>query len=97
MSSNSLAVLTTFWGLLMGLAPLLQVRVIVRDRDAGGSSLGWVLFLLVGFLLWLTYGLVNRDLPLVISNTVAVLVTSTLLATMWIYGRGGRGEPDRAM
>jgi uncharacterized protein with PQ loop repeat len=81
----------------MGLAPLLQVRVIVRDRDAGGTSLGWVLILLVGFLLWLTYGLVNRDLPLVISNTVAVLVTSTLLATMWIYGRGGRSAPDRAM
>ena len=97
MFAQSLAVLTTIWGLLMGLAPLLQVRVFIRNRDAGGSSLGWVLILLVGFLLWLTYGVVNRDLPLVISNTVAVIVTSTLLATMWIVGRRSGTAPDRVM
>lgn len=51
----------------------------------------------MGFLLWLTYGVVNRDLPLVISNTVAVIVTSTLLATMWIVGRRSGTAPDRVM
>lgn len=48
MFTQSLAVLTTIWGLLMGLAPLLQVRVIIRNRDAGGTSLGWVIILVRG-------------------------------------------------
>jgi MtN3 and saliva related transmembrane protein len=83
--SDALAVVTTSWGLLMGLAPLLQVRVIVRDQDAGGTSLGWVVILLIGFVLWFTYGLVNSDLPIVISNAVAALVTTSLLITIGIY------------
>ena len=85
--SEALAVVTTCWGLLMGLAPLLQVRVIVRERDASGTSLGWILIVLVGLLLWLTYGMVNRDLPIVISNTLGVIVMATLVVTLRIYGQ----------
>jgi MtN3 and saliva related transmembrane protein len=71
----------------MGLAPLLQVRVIVRERDASGISLGWVLILLVGFMLWFSYGIVNDDLPIIISNAVAIVVTTTLVVTVRIYAR----------
>jgi len=83
--SSAIAYVTTFWGLLMGLAPLLQVRVIVRERSSEGISAGWVMILLVGFLLWLAYGFVNRDVPLIITNVVAVSVTTTLLITMRRY------------
>jgi uncharacterized protein with PQ loop repeat len=79
----------------MSLAPLLQVRVIVRERDSRGTSLGWVLILLVGFVLWLAYGVVNRDLPITITNVVAVVVTSTLVIARRIYGRRPRESlPD---
>jgi uncharacterized protein with PQ loop repeat len=71
----------------MGLAPLLQVRVIVRNRDAAGTSLGWVLIMLIGFVLWFTYGVVNRDLPIIITNVVAVTVATTLMITVRIYAR----------
>ena len=83
--SSAIAYVTTFWGLLMGLAPLLQVRVIVRERSSEGISAGWVMILLVGFLLWLAYGFVNRDVPLIITNVVAVSVTTILLITMRRY------------
>ena len=83
--SSAIAYVTTFWGLLMGLAPLLQVRVIVRERSSEGISPGWVMILLIGFLLWLVYGFVNRDVPLMITNVVAVSVTTTLLITMRRY------------
>ena len=85
--SGALAVATTCWGLLMGLAPLLQIRLIVRERDARGTSLAWVLILLVGFLLWLAYGVVNRDLPIIICNVVSVVVTTSLVITVRLYGR----------
>lgn len=69
----------------MALAPMLQIRVIVRERDASGTSVGWVLILLVGFFLWLTYGLVNRDLPIIITNVVALVVTAMLLVTVGVF------------
>ncbi len=83
--SAALALVTTFWGLMMGLAPLLQVRVIVRERSSEGVSVGWVVILLIGFLLWLTYGIVNGDVPLIMSNVVAAVVTTTLLVTIRRY------------
>ena len=82
-----LALVTTSWGLLMGLAPLLQVRVIVRGREGSGTSLGWVIILLVGFVLWLTYGVATRDLPNIITNAVSVVVTTTLVITVGVYAR----------
>jgi uncharacterized protein with PQ loop repeat len=87
--STTLALVTTFWGLLMGLAPLLQVRVIVREKDATGTSVAWISILLVGFLLWLAYGIVQRDVPLILSNIVAATVTTTLLVTIGVYRRRG--------
>ena len=75
----------------MGLAPLLQVRVIVRDRNAAGTYYGWVLILLVGFGLWLTYGVVNNDLPIVITNAVAAVVTTALVITVRVYSRQPAG------
>lgn len=86
--SEPLAVVTTCWGLLMGLAPLLQVRVIVRDRNSSGTSVGWVLILLVGFVLWSAYGAVNHDVPIVITNLVSLTVTATLLIIARVYGKG---------
>jgi MtN3 and saliva related transmembrane protein len=80
--SQALALATTFWGLLMGLAPVLQIRVILRDRDASGTSLGWVVVLLVGFVLWLAYGVMKQDVPIVVTNIVAVVVTAMLLAVV---------------
>jgi MtN3 and saliva related transmembrane protein len=80
--SETLAVVTTLWGLVMGLAPILQIRVILRERDASGTSLGWVLVLIVGFVLWLSYGLMEGDVPIIVTNIVAVVVTSTLLAVV---------------
>jgi MtN3 and saliva related transmembrane protein len=74
----------------MALAPLLQVRVIRRTRDAAGTSMCWVLILLVGFVLWLAYGLVHRDLPIIITNLVSVLAATVLVVTVRLYRHRGK-------
>lgn len=89
----SIAVITTVWGLLMGLAPLLQIRVILRTRDSAGTSVAWVVILLIGFLLWLAYGISRRDLPLIVSNVAAASVSSALLVTIAVHRRD-RVIPD---
>jgi MtN3 and saliva related transmembrane protein len=85
--SEALAVFATCWGVVMSLAPLLQVRIIVRERDASGTSLAWPLILLIGFVVWFAYGVVNHNIPLVVSNAVAVFTTTTLLITALMYRR----------
>jgi MtN3 and saliva related transmembrane protein len=80
-----LALATTSWGLLMSLAPLLQVRIVVRRRTSAGVSVGWIVVLLIGFILWLCYGAITNDPPLVITNSVSCAVTGITLVVILIY------------
>jgi MtN3 and saliva related transmembrane protein len=62
------------WAMLMAVSPLLQVRQIRRRRSSAGVSIGYFGVLLVGFALWIAYGVARRDLPLVLPNSAALLV-----------------------
>ena len=83
--SSTLAVAATSWGVLMALAPLLQVRVILRERDASGTSKTWIVILLIGFVLWFAYGVSTGSVPLIISNTMSGIVAFTLLVTAFVF------------
>jgi uncharacterized protein with PQ loop repeat len=91
--STTLAIAATSWGVLMALAPLLQVRVIIRDRDARGTSKTWIAILLLGFVLWFAYGVSTASMPLVISNTMSGTVALILLVTAFRFSRS-RGATD---
>ena len=94
--SDILAIVTTLWGLVMALAPLLQIRVIAREHDASGTSITWVCILIVGFTLWLSYGVVHQAAPLIITNLVSALVGLALLTTVLVYRRRQRVALDLA-
>jgi MtN3 and saliva related transmembrane protein len=70
------------WAMLMAISPLLQVRQIRRRRSSAGVSLGYFAVLLVGFALWIAYGIAHRDLPLVVPNSVALLVAVFTIAVV---------------
>jgi MtN3 and saliva related transmembrane protein len=74
MAQTVLAAAASFWAVLMGLAPLLQIRRMMRERSSQQVSLGYFLILLVGFALWIGYGAAAGLLALVIPNTVSLLV-----------------------
>ena len=69
-----LAVAASSWGVLMGIAPVLQIRRMLREQSSRDVSLGYFMILLTGFLLWIAYGLAARNPVLVIPNIVALLV-----------------------
>jgi len=77
-----LAVAATGWGLLMSLAPLLQVRVILRRRDSSGVSTAWIAVLLAGFILWLCYGAAIGNLPLIVTNVVSCVACAVTLTVV---------------
>ncbi len=83
--SSFLAVATTVWGLIMALAPLLQIQLMLRTRDSSNVSLSWMIILVIGYGLWFSYGIVSGALPLIIANTVSTLVGIAMIAVILYY------------
>ena len=79
MTEAGFAVAASAWGVLMGIAPLLQIRRMLLEQSSRDVSLGYFVILLIGFLLWIGYGLAARNLALIIPNTVAILVAVALV------------------
>jgi uncharacterized protein with PQ loop repeat len=74
-----LAVAASSWAVLMGVAPLLQIRRMVRARSSRDVSVGYFAILLIGFLLWIGYGAAAGSPALVIPNSVALMVGSAVI------------------
>ena len=80
MVSTALGLTAACWAVLMALAPILQIRAMRRRRSSEGISIGYFAVLLVGFGLWVSYGIASHDLPLVVPNCVAFLVMGCTIA-----------------
>jgi MtN3 and saliva related transmembrane protein len=80
-----LAVVAASWGLAMALAPLLQIREIRRHRSSRSVSVAYQHVLLVGFVLWLAYGIADANLALIVPNTVAAVVSVATIAVVHRY------------
>lgn len=76
-----LAFAAATWGVAMALSPLLQIRAIRMHRSSKGVSVGYQQVLLVGFILWLSYGIALGNLAIMVPNAVAAVVC---LATILI-------------
>jgi MtN3 and saliva related transmembrane protein len=79
MAPTVLAAAASSWAVLMGLAPLLQIRRMLRERSSRELSVGYFTILLLGFLLWICYGAAAGIPALVIPNTVALLVGAAVI------------------
>ena len=85
--TDALAVLAAGWGVLMALSPILQIRRILERRSSADVSIGYLLVLQVGFLLWMSYGVALGNLAIITPNTVAFLIgVLTLLVTLRYRG-----------
>jgi len=79
MAKTILAAAASSWAVLMGIAPMPQIRRMVREQSSRQVSVGYFTILLVGFLLWIAYGAAAGILALVIPNSVALLVGTTVV------------------
>jgi len=72
--SDTLAVVAASWGVLMAISPLLQIRRMIQRRSSSDLSLSYIGVLLIGFTLWMAYGVALGNWALIIPNTVAFAV-----------------------
>ena len=59
----------------------------LRTRDVSGISLGMYGSFTVGVTLWLAYGLVLREWPIVVANTVTLMLALTILVVKVVEDR----------
>jgi uncharacterized protein with PQ loop repeat len=75
-----LAVAAATWGVAMALSPVLQMRAILATRSSRSVSVAYQQVLLVGFVLWLAYGIAIENAALIVPNTIAAVVSATTIA-----------------
>lgn len=80
--SDSIAVLAATWGVVMAASPLLQIWRVFGRRSSADISLPYFAVLLVGFVIWLVYGLSIANTALIVPNVVGILVGSTAIVVV---------------
>ena len=81
-----------FWGILMAISPALQIRKMLQHRSSREVSVAYFLVLLVGFALWIAYGISIDNWYLIVPNAVAFTVCTTTIAVALRY----RARPQAA-
>ena len=64
-----------------------QVWHSLRSRDVSGISLGMYLVFTVGVALWLVYGVLLGAWPIIVANTITLLLSLAILAMKLKFGR----------
>ncbi|KQT25862.1 hypothetical protein ASG22_03950 [Chryseobacterium sp. Leaf405] len=82
MDENVLGIIA---GILTSVSMIPQLIKVIKKKDA--ENLSWVMLtiLITGLSLWVWYGFLQDELPIIVSNAFAVLVNITLLICFFIF------------
>lgn len=80
MLETVLGVAAAIWGVVMAVSPALQIRKMLQHRSSREVSVAYFCVLLVGFVLWIAYGIAIENWYLIVPNAVAFVVCSTTIA-----------------
>lgn len=78
-------IIGTIAGILTSISMLPQLIKVVREKEVENLSWGMIVVLLSGVLLWVVYGVMKNELPIIVSNAFSVLVNLTLLIYYFKY------------
>jgi MtN3 and saliva related transmembrane protein len=87
--SDTLAVIAATTGIVMATAPVLQIRRMFLRRSSDDLSLAYLGVLLVGFVVWISYGISLGNFALIIPNSVALIVTITTIVVALRFRSAG--------
>ncbi len=65
----------------------IQIRKILRVRQADQFSITWLVFGLVTWAGWVVYGLTIRDWYLIVPNGIGLVVQTSLFGVVWRFRR----------
>lgn len=62
-----------------------QVVKVIKTRDTKSISLSMYFIFFIGILLWLIYGILIVNMPIIIANIVTLILSGIILATKVKY------------
>jgi MtN3 and saliva related transmembrane protein len=80
------------YGVMMSLAPGLQARRMLQRRLSADASVPYLVVLVVGFVIYLVYGISIGNRVLIVTNSVSVVVTGLTLVVALVHRDGQRGD-----
>lgn len=82
---------------LTTLSFLPQALLTLRTRNVAGISLGMYGAFTLGVALWLAYGLVLAQWPIVIANALTLVLASVILVMKVVVERDRRRQADQSL
>lgn len=89
-------IIGTVAGILTSASMLPQLVKVIRTKETSDLSAVTIIVLLAGVSLWVYYGILKNELPLIVSNAFSVLVNLTLLVCMAAFRNGERPKTKKA-
>jgi MtN3 and saliva related transmembrane protein len=71
-----------------------QVWQIWKTRDVSGISLPTYVIITFGLALWLLYGLLKNDLPLIVANSMMVVLTGAITIMKIRFSKKPKHDAD---
>ena len=68
------------WGIVMAVAPALQIVRMFRRNSSDDVSVGYFTLLVPGFLLWVAHGITIGDVFLTVPNALAAMTAIAVIA-----------------
>jgi len=87
MNENVLGIVA---GILTSVAMLPQLIKVIKEKNA--QDLSWIMLvvLITGLSLWVWYGIIKEELPIILSNSFAVILNITLLICFLIFRKNSK-------
>ncbi|WP_312398428.1 SemiSWEET transporter [Chryseobacterium sp.] len=82
MNENVLGIIA---GIFTSLAMLPQLIKVIKEKNAEDLSSIMLIVLITGLSLWVWYGFIKNELPIILSNAFAVILNITLLTCCFIF------------
>jgi MtN3 and saliva related transmembrane protein len=70
-----------------------QLLKIWREKDASSISLRMYVVTVTGFSLWIAYGVLLGSFPVIVTNSVCLVLSGAILALKWRFARREDHQP----
>ena len=70
-----------------------QLLKIWREKDASSISLRMYVVTVTGFSLWIVYGVLLGSFPVIVTNSVCLVLSGAILTLKWRFTRREEEQP----
>lgn len=72
-------------GIFTSSSLLPQLIKIIKEKKVEELSIGMFITLMIGILMWIYYGLLRKDMPIIVFNSFSVLLNISILFLRFKY------------